>query len=153
MKRMVLYCTVLHLLEWGIFLLSDLYEEHNGSPGTAIVYGDIVLPLISAAALCLMYRFFRKRIAFGKSWLCSLLLAGFWFVLCGFAIIAELALIDIDNFPIYQHGGDCGWFLNGIEYIFFPICNLVIGCGTMMIFSLVLAIIAYRKQKKENRGA
>ncbi|MBQ8922155.1 MAG: hypothetical protein IJ060_08360, partial [Oscillospiraceae bacterium] len=44
-------------------LLADLFEEHAERSGVSIFFGLIVLPLISAAALFLLYRCFRKRAA------------------------------------------------------------------------------------------
>ncbi len=149
MKRTVLYCTVLHLAEWLIFLLCDYREEHSDKNDLSITVGMFVLPVVSAAVLCLFYRLLRGKTSFRKNWMYSAATAGVWFLLCGIAFLTECILINQDSFPIRQQTGGWEHFLNGIEYIFFPACNLVIGCGIMLLLTLIIVLTDHFRAQKE----
>ncbi|MBR3268459.1 MAG: hypothetical protein IKI58_07010 [Oscillospiraceae bacterium] len=149
MKKTVFACIILHIAEWIVFLLCDYYEEHSDANDLAVTVGMLVLPVISAAVLGAFFALLRKHTAFQKKWQYSLVLAGVWFVLCGIAFLAELCVIEHDCFPIRQQTGGWEHFLNGIEYIFFPAFNLVVGCSTMLILTLIIVLTNYFRRKKE----
>lgn len=149
MKRTILYCIVLHVIEWGIFLLSDYYEEHTSTHDVS-AWASLLLPVVSVLALFQ----FRKRLyadsGFQKKWHYTFGLAAVWFAVTGLAVIAELSLLEADKFPVEQIHGGWDWFLNGIEYGFFPILNCVFGSGVLLLS--ILCGAAYRKIKAYRAG-
>ena len=149
MKRTILYCIVLHVIEWGIFLLSDLYEEKTSTHDVS-AWASLLLPIASVIALFLLRRHLYAESGFQKKWHYTYGLAGIWFVLTGLAFIAELCLLDMDKFPVEQTHGGWAWLLNGIEYGVFPALNGIVG-GGVLLFSVPAGFL-YRKFR-ENRAA
>ena len=151
MKRPALYCVVLHIIEWAVFIFCDFMDESHGGGDSAIA-AAFLMPGVSAVVLCLLVHVLSPESGYRKKWQYTLALAAVWFIVTGLSLIAELILMDRGCMPVKQN--QSGWenFLNGIEYVFFPIWNLIIGCGVLLLSILVRAgfrkIKAYRAAKQ-----
>lgn len=154
MKRTALYCVCLLAAEWAAFLALDAFEEKGGHSGGITMAGAFCLPLLSILILCIFARTLRKHASFQQEWVFPLALSGIWGGLSMLGSLAGSWMAFTENFPITQHSGGLtsGWFLNGIEYLFFPILNGVAGVTALLVFTLVIVLRArHRQQNAEKR--
>ena len=150
MKKTLLQFTAAQIVFCLLFVLCDRIEEHTGSH-LSVSFGLFALPAAEGILFCLFDAKLQKQNGIGLHWLHCLASAVLWAVECAvFGLMILWTLVgSFELIPQRSGGLNSGWFLNGLEYLFFPLFEIVIVSCIILIWGV--GTFLYRR-KKENRA-
>ncbi len=150
MKRTVIFCVILQLAEWLIFLYCDYQEEHGGETTPEPFMAIVILTFVTVSALLLICLSMRNSVQICGRKMHPVLLAGIWYACCMTTFAAAMLLLRFDLEPIPQHHTGSSLDLNGIEYGLFPVNNLIAGCGVLLLTPLIRFLFSFIKAVRSN---
>lgn len=140
--KKVLYLTCFNIALWAVFIIVDLVTEISNSPFPE--FPIVFLPIVGIVVYVTFKILCDRDSSFG-----TVLAEAGVFLGIGIAISLLInVLVEFGLWPIRQNVEGWNSFLNGIEYVLYPVFYIPANAIAIVIYGVVIAMVRAIKKLK-----